>query len=434
MRELAPLAAGFEAAGYALYMVGGVVRDLFAGTWSDVDADLDLTTDAGPQQIVAIVRPLADSVWTIGEQFGTIGLLQGHRTIEITAHRADVYRTSSRKPEVRFGTSLHDDLARRDFTINAMAIDLNDGSRHDPHDGLADLNAKVLRTPQAARLSFSDDPLRMVRAARFVARFGLQADPELFDAAAAMSDRLGIVSVERVQVELERLLDLPDPSTGFEFLDATGLLDEMIPSLPRDARIRSALKRIVSEPNSRDVRRAGLFRLAQPTSADVMKRMRYPTAVAHRTLKIIDGANTMTRQLPMAELVRTMAALIGESMISDAIVAQRAWVAAGVSPIVPGAELGSREPSSIDAEFIDRLARTYERLCIDEDLSDLGSPLSGSEVMSHLGLAPGPRVGAAMAYLTRCRLSQGPIDVDTAYSLLTRWIHEVDEAGARSDG
>ena len=423
MGELEPLTAAFNSAGHTLYIVGGVVRDLYAGTWNDADADLDLTTDAKPQQIIAIAKPLVDSLWTIGERFGTIGLVQGARTIEITAHRADVYRTSSRKPQVRFGTSLLDDLARRDFTINAMAIDLGDGSRNDPFDGLDDLAARLLRTPQTPESSFSDDPLRMVRAARFVARFGLTPDLELASAATAMSDRLSIVSIERVQVEMERLLELPDPAPGLEFLDKTGLLAEIVPSLPRDAQRRSAILAMAARPVSVDVRRSSLVWFSYPNTADLMKRLRYPGSITDRTIKIIRGAKAMNQDRSIDELVRVVVAEVGESLVDEVISLQRGRAQRHTAQLVkPAPGIDGFENPEVDLAFVDEFDHAYRRLSVEEDLGDLSSPLSGAEIMQYLDLAPGPRVGEALKYLRSCRLRSGPLDRDVAYRLLDNWV------------
>ncbi|NDH98355.1 MAG: CCA tRNA nucleotidyltransferase, partial [Actinobacteria bacterium] len=195
---VAPLATAFSEARYRLYLVGGLVRDDLLGRVRD-DVDYDLTTDARPEAIKTLVEPFADAVWTAGERFGTIACRIDGVVYEITTHRADAYDESSRKPIVEFGDNVHDDLARRDFTVNAMAIDLADGTLVDPFGGGADLEAGRLRTPLDPEISFSDDPLRMLRAARFIATLGLTPEPELVAAVSAMRERMAIVSVERVR-------------------------------------------------------------------------------------------------------------------------------------------------------------------------------------------------------------------------------------------
>ncbi|HKY15376.1 MAG TPA: CCA tRNA nucleotidyltransferase, partial [Microthrixaceae bacterium] len=233
--EVAPLAGPFSDAGFRLYLVGGVVRDLLAGRDADDDGrDLDLTTDATPDQIKALVEPIASSIWTQGERFGTIGARLGSRNFEITTHRAEAYSPDSRKPEVQFSTDIEADLSRRDYTVNAMALEVTGDSPRliDPFDGAAHLVERVLRTPLEPHESFSDDPLRMIRAARFVAQFQLVPDAELRAAVIEMVARLEIVSVERIRVELDKLMVVDDPAAGLWFLVDTGLAEWFLPELP----------------------------------------------------------------------------------------------------------------------------------------------------------------------------------------------------------
>ena len=200
---VAPLSGRFIDAGHRLYLVGGLVRDRLMG--ADRTPDHDLTTDATPDRIRELVEGVADVVWLQGERFGTVGLRVGDHAMEITTHRAEAYVGDSRKPVVRFSIDLHEDLGRRDFTVNAMAVDVVDGTLHDPFDGRADLSAGILRTPLSPEESFGDDPLRMLRAARFHARYGLTPADGLVEAARSLADRLGIVSGERIRGELFRL-------------------------------------------------------------------------------------------------------------------------------------------------------------------------------------------------------------------------------------
>jgi len=227
------LAARLRTAGYRAYLVGGSVRDALL----DRDmVDVDIATDARPDVIETVARPWADAIWLQGKRFGTVGCEKDGERFEITTFRADVYRPESRKPEVRFSDDVDTDLARRDFTINAMAIALDDVAGDgpqlvDPFDGRIDLAARRLRTPLAPEISFGDDPLRMLRAARFVATLGFEADPALLDAIEAMHDRLKIVSAERVRDELSKLLVADDPSSGLWLCARTGLSDEFVPEL-----------------------------------------------------------------------------------------------------------------------------------------------------------------------------------------------------------
>src|SRR5579872_253268 len=229
------LARRFEAAGHSLYLVGGSVRDAFvadAASLAAGDVDIDLTTDARPDDIERIAGPGADAVWLQGKRFGTVGLARDGRRFEITTHRAEAYRPDSRKPEVSFGDSIELDLSRRDFTVNAMALRLPDLELVDPYGGIEDLAASRLRTPLEPEVSFGDDPLRMLRAARFMSGLGLEPEQELTDAVLKMRERLKIVSSERVRDELDKLLVTERPSTGLWFCVHTRLADEFLPELP----------------------------------------------------------------------------------------------------------------------------------------------------------------------------------------------------------
>ena len=234
-----PLAEAFTAAGHRLYLVGGVVRDLLLGV--EDPTDYDFTTDALPDEILAVLDgfPGVEAVWTQGKRFGTIGsrirVGRGDRSRvvdhEITTHRAEAYSPDSRKPEVVFATDIEADLSRRDFTVNAMALSLPDATLVDPFGGTADLAAQVLRTPLAPEESFGDDPLRMLRAARFLTRYRLEPEPALVHAVESMGERLSIVSAERIRDELCRLVVLDDPSPGLWFLADTGLAAQFLPEL-----------------------------------------------------------------------------------------------------------------------------------------------------------------------------------------------------------
>ncbi|MHB8505077.1 MAG: HD domain-containing protein, partial [Acidimicrobiales bacterium] len=229
--ETAPLASRFEADGRRLYLVGGVVRDAVLGRL-DPTGDLDFTTDASPDEIEALVADLADAVWTQGKRFGTIGVRLGERTLEITTHRAEAYHPDSRKPDVVFADAVEADLSRRDFTVNAMALSLPDLALVDPFDGVGDLAAGRLRTPLDPEVSFTDDPLRMLRAARFIAGYGLAPDPAVVEAVTALRSRLDIVSDERIRDELDKLVVVPRPGEGLWFTVRTGLAEEFLPELP----------------------------------------------------------------------------------------------------------------------------------------------------------------------------------------------------------
>ncbi|MEX0767489.1 MAG: CCA tRNA nucleotidyltransferase, partial [Microthrixaceae bacterium] len=238
LKALAPLGEVFRQNNKRLFLVGGRVRDILvepAETSSElVSHDIDLTTDALPGQVKKLLAGRASALWSTGERFGTIGCVIDGRTYEITTHRAETYSRESRKPEVAYTSDIELDLSRRDFTVNAMAIEVTQDSPSliDPFNGLADLAGGILRTPIAAEESFSDDPLRMMRAARFIAGYGLTPEPELVAAVTAMADRLAIVSSERIRDELCKLVVVNDPSAGLYFLHDTGLAAHFFPELP----------------------------------------------------------------------------------------------------------------------------------------------------------------------------------------------------------
>jgi poly(A) polymerase len=224
LEEMAPLAQRFREAGHRLYLVGGTVRDLLMGDAASVidpaSMDFDATTTARPEEIKRIVSDIADALWTQGERFGTIGLKIGERVYEITTHRAEAYSPDSRKPEVVFADDIEKDLSRRDFTINALALEITSDSPTlvDPFGGAADLMTRTLRTPLSPEESFADDPLRMLRAARFISQLGVTPDPAITAAVTAMADRLSIVSAERIRIEFDKLMTTDSPSAGLWFL------------------------------------------------------------------------------------------------------------------------------------------------------------------------------------------------------------------------
>src|SRR5579871_1826865 len=227
LRSQTPAAAElgtlFARAGHELALVGGSVRDVFLG--GHPEGDLDMTTDAVPERVLEIVSEWADKTWTVGIDFGTVGLRKGNDIFEITTYRSESYGPRSRKPDVKYGTSLDEDLVRRDFTINAMAARLPSYELVDPFGGLAALQERVIRTPRRPEDSFSDDPLRMLRAARFAAKLGFAVDPAVQQAMTEMAGRLSIVSTERITDELTKLMLTPEPETGLGLLVQTGVAD-----------------------------------------------------------------------------------------------------------------------------------------------------------------------------------------------------------------
>jgi poly(A) polymerase len=409
LEVVAELATAFAAAGHRLYLVGGVVRDLRLQSFTALD-DIDLTTDARPHRIKALVGPLATDVWSQGERFGTIGALVKGRAVEITTHRAEAYDPMSRKPIVSFGHSIEEDLSRRDFTINAMAISLPGHTLLDPFGGSADLAAQVLRTPLSPAESFGDDPLRMLRAARFLPRFNLSAAPGLEAAAAELAPRLQIVSVERVRDELERLLAVADPSRGFAFLDRTGLLGYAIGALADRPEARAEACRLASAPGGLLVRRAGLFRPVEAEASASLRALRYSSSDIDETSRLLRVVPQAVSSDPSDESVRRVVDQLGLDRLAELEQLALNVVSADATLSPDGAALA----------FFGR----YRRLATSEDLGRLGAPLSGGQVMAHLGLKPGPPIGRMLDRLRQYRLAHGALSEADAYRLIEQWQFE----------
>jgi len=444
VQATADLARRFDAAGHRLYVVGGSVRDAFAGDVVPPKRDVDLTTDARPDDVEALVKGWADALWLQGKRFGTIGLRKGDRVFEITTHRAEVYVPDSRKPEVSFGDSVEVDLSRRDFTVNAMALRLPDLELVDPFDGLADLAAHRLRTPLSAEASFADDPLRMLRAARFVAGFGLEPVPEIPAAVHAMHDRLSIVSVERIRDELDKLLVVDKPSPGLWFVVETGLADEFLPELPRLALEQDPIHR------HKDVL-AHTLAVVDKTSPDRLLRL---AALLH------DIGKPRTRAFGPGGVTFHHHEVVGARMTRDRLNALRyahedvqvvtklvelhlrfhtyrlGWTDRAVRRYVRDAgplldrlnELTRSDCTTRNAararaleRRMDELERRIEELREKEELDAVRPELDGRRVMDHLGVAPGPIVGQALEFLLELRLDEGPLGEDEAYRRLDEW-------------
>ena len=378
------------------------MRDAVLG--SPVEGDVDLTTDADPGRIKTLLAGSADALWTQGERFGTIGCRVGDRTYEITTHRSDRYESGSRKPVVRFTSALETDLARRDFTVNAMALRLPTGELVDPFGGATDLAAGVLRTPLEPEVSFSDDPLRMLRAARFAASLRLDPRPELVAAMAAMGDRLSIVSVERRRAELDRLLLLDDPAPGLELLVATGLAQRVVPEL--DADVAAAVARAPA-------------RLV-PRLATLLAGLGEPGAVAR--LRALRSANDQI------DAVRRVVAAVGPFLLragdgpaaggpdAEEAGVRRFAGAAGARLDDAVATLTARRPDLGEA-----VTATLRRLAASGDLDDLRPQLDGDEVQRLLDVRPGPIVGEALAFLQEQRWEHGTMDEAEVRRRLREW-------------
>lgn len=394
--EARELADRFAANGYRIYLVGGIVRDALLGLPLDTALDLDLTTDAQPPAVKSILEGWADTLWTQGERFGTIGACRGSRRVEITTHRTERYLPGSRKPDVAFADAIEADLSRRDFTINAMAVELPDGGLVDPFGGAADLAVGRLRTPLDPEATFSDDPLRMLRAARFLAQFDLSAEPPLVAAMAAMADRLSIVADERIRDELDRLLSLADPGPGFILLFETDLAERVLGPVGDGV---AALKRLSLVGNDPIARLATLMAdVGSPADAQsALLQRRAPTAVSRSVFAVLRAAGRAVEQPP-----RTLPEL-------------RRWVIDAGDHVdqsmAVAATLGATEDLADD---VAALLEAEPDLC--------GPPaLDGEEIMALLGLEPGPEVGAAVEELRRHRLYSGPLTPEEAREHLLSW-------------
>lgn len=454
LEECRPVAERFTAAGHRLYLVGGIVRDLLLDR--DLDRpDLDFTTDARPDETRAIVGPVASSVWDQGARFGTIGARVDGRDWEITTHRADAYDPSSRKPEVAFGDAIEDDLARRDFTVNAMALTLPDAQLVDPYDGVTDLLVHMrLRTPLTPEESFSDDPLRMLRAARFVAGYGLAPDPALVAAATAMAHRLEVVSAERIRDELHKLLAVDDPAAGLWFLHDTGLFEEFLPEIPalrleQDPihRHKDVLAHTVAVVGNVQARKADgtpntvtrmaalLHDIAKPKT-----RGYGPKGVTFHHHEVVGARMARARLQALresAELVDDVTRLVelhlrfhgygeGDGGWTDSAV--RRFVRDAGHLLDELVELtrsdcttrNERKARMLQARM-DALVERIERLREEEELAAIRPDLDGQDVMRILGLSPGRDVGEALRFLLELRLDEGPLGAEEAERRLVEW-------------
>ncbi len=440
------VARRFAAAGHTLYLVGGSVRDaLFPGpTATATGHDLDLTTDALPAETERLVRGWADDVWTQGERFGTIGARVGTQVYEITTHRAEVYLPESRKPEVTFGDDLAVDLSRRDFTINALALRLPDMELFDPFDGLGDLAAGRLRTPLDPEISFGDDPLRMLRAARFAARFSLEPDPALTAAVERMHGRLSIVSAERIRDELDKIVMVDVPSVALWFVVRTGLAGEFLPELPGLALEQDPIHR------HKDVL-AHTLAVVDKTSPNRLLRL---AALFHdvgkpRTRAITDGGVSFHHhEVVGARMTRTrMEALRYSAADVDTVVRlvelhlrfhtyRLGWTDKAVRRYVRDAgpqldllnELTRCDCTTRNAAKAKALARRMDELEAriaelgeQEELKALRPDLDGNRVMELLGIGPGRAVGEALDFLMELRLDEGPLGEEEAAARLRAW-------------
>ena len=457
LRSLAPAETGelgelFTRAGHELALVGGPVRDAFLG---GTPGDLDLTTDATPEQVLAITRQWADKTWTVGIKFGTVGLRKRDTIFEITTYRSEAYALGSRKPEVKYGTSLVEDLRRRDFTINAMAARLPSYELVDPFDGLGALKEKIIRTPGRPEDSFSDDPLRILRAARFAARLGFAVAPEVQVAMGAQAARLSIVSVERITDELTKLMLAADPASGIDLLVATGVAEQVLPEVP-------ALQMEVDEHHRhKDVYTHSLTVLRQAISLearyglerDLVLRL---AALLHdigkpRTRSLLPGGKVAFHHHEMAGAKmarkRLMALRFSKDVVADVSrlielhlrfhgYGDGEWTDSAVRRYVTDAgplltrlhALTRADCTTRNARKAARLAAAYdgleeriEELRKQEEIDAIRPEIDGNEIMELLGLKPGPLVGRARKFVLDLRMEEGILGRDRVIAELLRW-------------
>jgi poly(A) polymerase len=459
LAELAPLAERFAADGHRLYLVGGAVRDLLLGSTAD-DVDLDLTTDARPPDIRRALGGWAESVWAQGEAFGTVGAQRAAadgrlRRFEITTFRSEVYHDASRKPSVTFSSSIEEDLGRRDFTINAMALEVTAAGAPtliDPFDGARDLAGGELRTPLTPEISFSDDPLRMLRAARFVARFDLKPTPELVEAVVAGGRRLAIVSAERIRDELDKLVVVDHPAAGLWFYVDTGLADQFLPELPalrlehdpihRHKDVLSHTIAVVENvrPPTEDAYDFRITRLAALFHDVGKPRTRGYQPGKGTTFHHHDavGARIARRRMEALRYPTADIAAVSELVAlhlrfhtykmgwSDSAVRRYVRDAGGLLAelnVLTRCDCTTRDArkAAALARRMDELEERIDELAAAEELAALRPELDGTDVMAILGLSPGPIVGEALSYLLDIRLDEGLIGRDAATERLRAW-------------
>jgi len=464
--ELSPvlteLGGRFTAAGFEVHLVGGSVRDALlsagSGQAGTVPGDLDVTTDARPEQVLELLRGWAGSTWNTGIAFGTVGAEVRGVRLEITTFRADRYDRESRNPEVAWGDSLVDDLVRRDFTVNAMAVSLGpDRTVTDPFGGLGDLLARRLRTPGSAEDSFADDPLRMLRAVRFVAQLGLTPDDDVLRAMTAMSGELARITPERVQVELSKTLLQDAPRAALELFVGSGLADVVLPEL-------SALRMEIDEHHQhKDVYSHSLTVLDQAIvleKADAAAQS--PDLVLRLAALLHDiGKPATRRHEPRGRVSFHHHEVVGAKLVRKRLTALRypkdvveavsrltflhlrfhgygtgEWTDSAVRRYVTDAgdllprlhklvrsdstTRNKKRAAALSATY-DSLERRIAEISEKENLARVRPDLDGNAIMEILGLGPGPEVGAAWRFLKDLRLERGPLDPDDAEAALREW-------------
>jgi poly(A) polymerase len=447
------LALAFAASGFHLALVGGPVRDAILGRLGN---DLDFTTDAHPHETKKILKAWADNVWDTGILFGTVAAKLGEVTVEVTTYRSEKYEESSRNPDVEFGDNIEGDLSRRDFTVNSMALELTGEEPEfiDPFGGLQDLAKKVLRTPASAVQSFSDDPLRMMRAARFASQLNFEIDPEVTAAMISMASRISIISAERVRDEFIKILMSENPRLGITILVDTGLADLVLPEIPK-------LRLEIDEHHHhKDVYEHSITVLEQAIAQEA--RLSGPNLVIRlaallhdigkpKTRNLIEGGGVSFHhhEIVGARLVKArMKALRFDNETIDAVETLTAlhlrfhgygdgeWTDSAVRRYVRDAGgllthlhvLTRADCTTRNAKKAERLARTYDsleariaKLEEEEELSKIRPDLDGAQVMQLLDLKPSADVGKALDFLMELRMEHGPLGAERATQELLQW-------------
>ncbi|MBA8827712.1 poly(A) polymerase [Saccharopolyspora lacisalsi] len=451
------LARRFTAVGHRLYLVGGSVRDALLGR---LGGDLDFTTDAHPQRVTELLEGWAETIWDTGIEFGTLGAYRHGTTVEITTLRADTYDRVGRNPEVSFGDTIEGDLLRRDFTVNAMAVEIAERTFVDPYDGMTALLRRRLDTPATPQESFADDPLRMLRAARFVAQLGFEPAERVTEAMTEMASQIERITPERVQAELSKLLCGPYPRQGVEMLVDTGLAEHVLPELP-------AMRLEIDEHHQhKDVYRHSLVVLDQAID---LERSADPDAEPDLVLRLaallhdigkpatrrfesgggvsfhhheVVGAKMARKRLRALrypkDVINDVADLVylhlrfhgyGEGNWSDSAVRRYVTDAGRLLPrlhklVRADCTTRNRRKARALQRSYDDLEERIDRIAAEEDLAKVRPDLDGNEIMRLLGIGPGPEVGRAWKHLKELRLDRGPMEYDEAVSELYLWARE----------
>ena len=394
----------FESAGKKIYLVGGIVRDLYGNATNIQNLDIDLTTNATPEEIKAIIKPIADNLWLSGEKFGTIGAHVNGKTIEITTHRSESYLSDSRKPIVEFSQQIEEDLSRRDFTVNSMAIDLSSKELIDPFNGQKDFADGVLRTPLNPDISFSEDPLRMLRAARFTCRFELTPTKKMVQSMKALAPRLEIVSPERIREEFDKFLEVRNPEPGFKLILKTKIYKLFLPEINDKENIRKncGYKSLSQLPIDPLVRLAALLLNTSAKECEYrMKKLKYSNERISQTKLLIQSTKTIEAKPIDNESYRKW-------YFQTADLRDKAIELAKINKKLK--------------KIISEMERT--KTSLEHELHDFSVPLTGAEIMELLKIQEGPEVGEALQYLQEIRFQKGPITQGEAEKAIRNWWDE----------